>query len=183
MEHSRLEKIYQEKVVPALQEKFGYKNAMQVPRLKAIHVNMGCGEASKDDKILEEAVRDLGRITGQKPVVTLAKKSIAGFKIRDGMPVGCKVTLRRAAMYHFLDKLISVVLPRLRDFHGVPASSFDKNGNYSMGLTEQSLFPEVDLDKVQHVQGMHITVVTSAKKADESRELLSQFGFPFQKEG
>jgi len=177
---ARLQDYYRKDVVPDLMKKFGYKTSMQVPRIKKITLNMGVGETTTDKKILDNAVADLTKIAGQKPVVTLAKKSIATFKVRKGFPVGCMVTLRGRRMYEFLDRLVSVALPRIRDFRGVNPKSFDGNGNYSMGLTEQMVFPEIDPDKVNFTQGMDITFVTNIRNDDEARELLKQFGMPFR---
>lgn len=177
---SRLHEHYEKVVKPALMKEFGYKNALQTPRLEKIVVNMGVGEAVQDQKRIEAAVQDLSLITGQKPVVTRAKKSIATFKLREGMPIGAKVTLRKERMYEFLDRLITVALPRVRDFRGVPASSFDGRGNYSLGLKEQIVFPEIDYDKVDQVRGMDVVIVTTAKTDDEARSLLRGFDMPFQ---
>ncbi len=177
---SRLHEHYEKVVKPALMKEFGYKNALQTPRLEKIVVNMGVGEAVQDQKRIEAAVQDLSLITGQKPVVTRAKKSIATFKLREGMPIGAKVTLRKERMYEFLDRLITVALPRVRDFRGVPASSFDGRGNYSLGLKEQIVFPEIDYDNVDQVRGMDVVIVTTAKTDDEARSLLRGFDMPFQ---
>ncbi|MGO0122794.1 50S ribosomal protein L5 [Desulfothermobacter acidiphilus] len=176
----RLKKKYQEEVVPALKDKFGYKNVMQVPRLIKITINMGLGEAVQNPKVIDAAVEDLKAITGQMPQVTRAKRSIAGFKLRAGMPIGLKVTLRGQRMYDFLDKLVNIVLPRVRDFRGVSPRSFDGRGNYTLGLREQIIFPEIDYDKVDKVRGMDITIVTSAKTDEEARELLRLLGMPFR---
>jgi large subunit ribosomal protein L5 len=172
---------YQQEVVPALQKKFSYGNIMEVPRLDKVVVNMGLGEAVQNAKILESAAKELEAITGRKPVITRARKSIAQFKLRAGMPIGCMVTLRRDAMYEFLERLINVVLPRVRDFKGIPGKAFDGRGNYSLGLREQVVFPEIDLENVDKVKGMNIAVVTTARNDEEGRELLSLFGFPFRK--
>lgn len=180
---TRLEEVYKDTIVPALTEKFGYKSAMEVPRLQKITLNMGLGEAVGDKKIVEKATGDLATITGQKPVVCLARKSIAGFKIRDEMAIGTKVTLRRAHMYEFLDRLITIAMPRIRDFRGVSAKAFDGRGNYSMGVKEQIIFPEIDYDKIDAIRGMDITFTTSAKTDDEARELLRNFNFPFRQQG
>jgi len=180
---TRLEQTYKDTIVPALVEKFGYKSAMEVPRLQKITLNMGLGEAVGDKKIVEKATGDLATITGQKPVVCLARKSIAGFKIRDEMAIGTKVTLRRAHMYEFLDRLITIAMPRIRDFRGVSARAFDGRGNYSMGVKEQIIFPEIDYDKIDAIRGMDITFTTSAKTDDEARELLKNFNFPFRQQG
>jgi large subunit ribosomal protein L5 len=162
-------------------DKFGYANVMQVPRLEKVVLNMGVGEAVQDSKKIQAAVDDLTRITGQKPVVTLAKKSIAGFKLREGMPIGAKVTLRRDKMFEFIDRLVTIALPRVRDFRGLNGRSFDGRGNYAMGLKEQIVFPEIDYDKVDTIRGLDIIVVTTAKTDDEARELLRGFNFPFVK--
>ncbi len=172
---------YQQEVVPAMRKKFAYGNVMEVPRLEKVVVNMGLGEAVQNVKILESAVTEMAAITGRKPVITKARKSIAQFKLREGMPIGCMVTLRREVMYEFLERLISVVLPRVRDFKGVSGKAFDGRGNYSLGFREQLVFPEIDLEKVDKVKGMNIAVVTTAKNDEEGRELLSLFGFPFRK--
>ena len=176
----RLEKIYKDQVVPKLMERFGYANVMQVPRLTKITLNMGVGEATGNKKILENALADMTKIAGQKPVATLARKSIATFKIRDGWPIGCKVTLRRAKMYEFLDRLINISLPRVRDFRGVSGRSFDGRGNYNMGVKEQIIFPEIDFDQVDAMRGMDIAVTTTAKNDEEAKALLEAFGFPFR---
>ncbi|WP_148714551.1 50S ribosomal protein L5 [Chitinolyticbacter meiyuanensis] len=177
---ARLQDIYQEKIVPALIEQFGYKSIMEVPRIEKITINMGVGEAVADKKVMEHAVGDLEKIAGQKVVVTKAKKSIAGFKIRDGYPVGCKVTLRRDRMYEFLDRLVTIALPRVRDFRGISAKSFDGRGNYNMGVKEQIIFPEIEYDKIDALRGMNITITTTAKSDDEARALLAAFKFPFK---
>ena len=177
---TRLQERYDSEVRAALMQEFGYKNPMQVPRLEKIIVNMGVGEAVQDGKKIDAAVGDLTAITGQHPVVIKAKKSIATFKLRKGMPIGVKVTLRRQRMYEFLDRLITVALPRVRDFRGVPPRSFDGRGNYALGLKEQIVFPEVDYDRVDAVRGMDIVIVTSAKTDDEARALLKGFDMPFQ---
>jgi len=178
----RLQEKYRNEVVPELVKIFGYKNALQAPRLKKIVVNMGVGEALTDHKILEKAMDELGLITGQKPVITRAKKAIANFKIRKGIPVGCFVTLRRAHMYEFMDRLVSVALPRIRDFRGLNPAAFDQKGNYTMGVTEQAVFPEIDVDKVSRVQGMDITFVIQTHSAKESYEFLRLMGMPFRTE-
>ena len=162
-------------------EKFGYKSVMQIPTIDKIVINMGIGDAVSNSKVLDEAVAELALITGQKPVITRAKKSIAGFRLREGMPIGCKVTLRGERMYDFLDKLVSISLPRVRDFRGVSKKSFDGRGNYTLGVKEQLIFPEIDFDKVNKVRGMDIVVVTTANTDEEARELLTQLGMPFQK--
>ncbi|MCM8790110.1 MAG: 50S ribosomal protein L5 [Candidatus Omnitrophica bacterium] len=177
----RLLERYRSEITPEMMRIFGYKNSMQVPRLKKIVINVGLGEATQDIKLLEAAQNELAMITGQKPVVTKAKKAIANFKIKRGSSVGCKVTLRRAMMYEFLDRLIAVAIPRIRDFRGLPPDSFDKGGNYSFGLNEQVIFPEVDVDKVMKTHGMDITIVTTAKSGKEAFELLRLFGMPFAK--
>lgn len=177
---ARLKEIYEQEVVPALVEKFGYKNKMQAPRLIKVVVNMGVGEAVQDSKALDGAVADIMAITGQRPIITRAKKSVSNFKIRKGMPIGCKVTLRGERMWDFLDKLFNVVLPRVRDFRGVSDRAFDGRGNYSLGLREQLIFPEIDYDKVDRVRGMDITIVTSAETDEEARELLKLLGMPFR---
>ncbi|MCP1146458.1 50S ribosomal protein L5 [Lysinibacillus endophyticus] len=178
---SRLKEKYTKEVSPALMSKFGYKSVMQVPKVEKIVINMGVGDAVQNSKALDAAVEELTIITGQKPVVTKAKKSIAGFRLREGMAIGAKVTLRGERMYEFLDKLISIALPRVRDFHGVSKKSFDGRGNYTLGVKEQLIFPEIDYDKVSKVRGMDIVIVTTANSDEEARELLTQFGMPFQK--
>ena len=177
---ARLQDHYKEKVVPALVEKFGYKSVMQVPRIEKITLNMGVGEAVGDKKNMQYAVDDMTMISGQHPIVTKARKSVAGFKIREGWPIGCKVTLRRERMYEFLDRLINIALPRVRDFRGVSARSFDGRGNYSLGVKEQIIFPEVEYDKVDALRGMDITITTSATSDEEGRALLANFNFPFK---
>lgn len=177
---ARLQQLYKDATIPALTEKFGYKSLMEVPKLEKITLNMGVGEAVADKKILQNALDDLQKISGQKPIITISKKSIAGFKIRDGMPIGCKVTLRRDRMYEFLDRLITVAIPRIRDFRGLNGRSFDGRGNYSMGVKEQIIFPEIDFDKVDVVRGLDITITTSAKTDQEAKALLEQFKFPFR---
>jgi len=177
----RLRAEYHEKVLPQLMQRFAYKNKMQAPRLQKIVVNMGMGEAISNSKLLDAAVEDMQQITGQKVVVTRAKKSIANFKLREGMPIGCRVTLRGAQMYEFFDRLVNVALPRIRDFRGVPTKSFDGRGNYTLGLKEQINFPEIDYDKITQLMGMDITFVTSAKTDEESRELLALMNMPFRK--
>jgi large subunit ribosomal protein L5 len=177
---TRLQDHYKEKVVPALMEKFGYKSVMEVPRIEKITLNMGVGEAVGDKKNMEFAVNDMTLIAGQKPIVTKARKSVAGFKIREGWPIGCKVTLRRERMFEFLDRLINIAMPRVRDFRGVSAKSFDGRGNYSMGVKEQIIFPEVEYDKVDTLRGMDITITTSARTDEEGRALLDGFNFPFK---
>ena len=177
---ARLKDFYKETVVKSLTEQFGYKSVMEVPRIEKITLNMGVGEAVADKKIMENAVSDMEKITGQKAVVTKAKKSVASFKIRDGYPVGCKVTLRRERMYEFLDRLITVAIPRIRDFRGISAKSFDGRGNYNMGVKEQIIFPEIEYDKIDALRGMNITITTTAKTDEEARALLSAFSFPFR---
>ncbi|MEH6992270.1 50S ribosomal protein L5 [Neobacillus drentensis] len=178
---SRLKEKFVKEVTPALMSKFNYKSVMQVPQLDKIVINMGVGDAVANAKSLDNAVEELATITGQKPVVTRAKKSIAGFRLREGMPIGAKVTLRGERMYQFLDKLVSVSLPRVRDFRGVSKKAFDGRGNYTLGVKEQLIFPEIDYDKVSKVRGMDIVIVTTANTDEEARELLTQFGMPFQK--
>ena len=177
---TRLEKIYKEEVVPALMEKFGYTNPMEVPKLVKITLNMGVGEAAANKKVLENAVADMAKISGQKPVTTKSRVSVASFKIRDGWPIGCKVTLRRHQMFEFLDRLISVSLPRVRDFRGVSGRSFDGRGNFNMGVKEQIIFPEIDFDAVDAVRGMDIAITTTAKTDAEAKALLEAFKFPFR---
>ena len=177
---ARLQEFYKTTVVPKLVEQFGYKSVMEVPRIEKITLNMGVGEAVADKKVLDFAVGDLQKIAGQKPVVTAAKKSIAGFKIREGYPVGCKVTLRRERMFEFLDRLVTVALPRVRDFRGVNGKSFDGRGNYNMGVREQIIVPEIEYDKIDAVRGMNITITTTAKTDEEARALLAAFKFPFK---
>lgn len=178
---SRYKELYDNTIVDALTKKFGYKNVMEVPKLAKIVINMGVGEAKENAKVLDSAVSDLEKITGQKPIVTKAKKSIANFKIREGMPIGCKVTLRGERMYEFADRLINLALPRVRDFRGVNPNAFDGRGNYSLGIKEQLIFPEIEYDKVDKVRGMDIIFVTTAKTDEEARELLTQFSMPFAK--
>ncbi|MAR56092.1 MAG: 50S ribosomal protein L5 [Rickettsiales bacterium] len=178
---TRMHERYTKEVVPAMKEKYGYKNVMQVPYLEKIVINMGVGEASQDSKLMTSAVEELTLIAGQKPVVTRAKKSEAGFKIRENMPIGCKVTLRKHKMYEFLDRFVTVAMPRIRDFRGVSPKSFDGRGNYNMGLKEQMIFPEINYDRVDKVRGMDITFVTTATNDDEARALLEGFNIPFRK--
>ena len=178
---SRLKEYYLKSVVPALMDRFKYKNPMQVPGLEKVVVNMGLGEAIQNPKILESAQQEMAVITGQWPVMRKARKSIATFKLREGMTIGCKVTLRRDNMYHFLDKLINVALPRVRDFRGVNPRGFDGRGNFSMGIKEQIIFPEINYDKIEKIRGMNVTIVTSAKTDEEARELLGNLGMPFRK--
>ena len=177
---ARLREVYLKDVVPALQQQFGYKSVMEVPRIEKITLNMGVGEAVADKKVMEFAVGDMRKIAGQKPVVTKSRKSIAGFKIREDYPVGCKVTLRRERMYEFLDRLITVAIPRIRDFRGISAKSFDGRGNYNMGVREQIIFPEIEYDKIDALRGMNITITTTAKTDEEARALLAAFKFPFK---
>ena len=177
---ARLETVYKEKILPALVEQFAYKSIMQAPRITKITLNMGVGGAVADKKILQSALSDMEKISGQKPVITLARKSIAGFKIRDDMPIGCKVTLRSDRMYEFLDRLISISIPRIRDFRGLSPKSFDGRGNYSMGVKEQIIFPEIDYDKIDTLRGMDITITTSAQTNEEGLALLKLFNFPFK---
>ncbi len=176
----RLQEHYQTKVVPELMSKFGYKNVMQVPRITKITLNMGVGEALADKKVMDNAVADLEKITGQKPLVTRARKSVAAFKVRENWPIGCKVTLRRARMYEFLDRLVSIAIPRVRDFRGLPSRSFDGQGNYSMGVREQIIFPEIDYDKIDAIRGMDITITTTATTDEEAKALLLAFNFPLR---
>ncbi|MDE1943784.1 MAG: 50S ribosomal protein L5 [Betaproteobacteria bacterium] len=177
---SRLNSFYKETVVPSLVKEFGYKSVMEVPRITKITLNMGVGEAVADKKVIEHAVGDMEKIAGQKPVVTKSRKSIAGFKIRQGYPIGCMVTLRRERMYEFLDRLISVAIPRIRDFRGISGKSFDGRGNYSMGVKEQTIFPEIEYDKIDAVRGMNITITTTAKTDAEAKALLLAFKFPMK---
>lgn len=177
---ARLKEYYKENVVSALKEKMGYKNIMEVPRLEKITINIGIGEATQNPKALDGAVEDLQAISGQKPIITKARKSIAAFKLREGMPIGCKVTLRGKRMYEFLDRLVNATLPRVRDFRGISAKAFDGRGNYTLGLKEQIIFPEINYDKVDKVRGMNIVFVTSAKTDEEARELLKLMGMPFK---
>ena len=175
-----MREFYEKEVVPALMEKFGYKNVMEVPRMVKIVVNMGLGEAIQDIKVLDAAMEDLKAITGQQPVVTKAKRSIAQFKLRQGMPIGCMVTLRRDRMYEFFNRLVNIALPRVRDFRGLSPESFDGRGNYTLGLREQIIFPEINYDKVYKIKGMNVTIVTSASTDEEARELLRLMGVPFR---
>ena len=177
---ARLLEHYQGTVAPQLMKQFGYKSAMRVPRVRKITLNMGVGEAVTDKKVLESAAAELAQISGQKAVITKARKSVAAFKIRDGWPIGCMVTLRRDRMYEFLDRLISIAIPRVRDFRGLPAKSFDGRGNYSFGLEEQIVFPEIDYDNIDKIRGMDVTITTSARTDEEGRALLSGFGFPLR---
>jgi large subunit ribosomal protein L5 len=177
---ARLENLYKDKIAADLQTKFGYGSAMEIPKITKITINMGVGEAIGDKKIMEHAVSDLEKISGQKPIVTKARKSIAGFKVREGWPVGCKVTLRRERMYEFLDRLISIAIPRIRDFRGLNGKAFDGRGNYNMGVTEQIIFPEIDYDKIDALRGMDISITTTAKNDEEAKALLEGFSFPFK---
>jgi large subunit ribosomal protein L5 len=178
---ARLKETYKNEIVDAMTKKFGYKNVMQVPKLDKIVINMGVGEAKDNSKVLESAVKDLEIIAGQKVILTKAKKSVANFKLREGMPIGCKVTLRGEKMYDFADRLINLALPRVRDFRGVNPNAFDGRGNYALGIKEQLIFPEIEYDKIDKVRGMDVIFVTTAKTDEEARELLTQFGMPFKK--
>lgn len=177
---SRLQTEYKERVVGQLKERFGFKSVMQVPRIEKITLNMGVGEAIADKKVMDNAVADMRAIAGQQPIVTYARKSVAGFKIREGWPIGCKVTLRRDRMYEFLDRLVNVAIPRIRDFRGLSPKAFDGRGNYSMGVREQIMFPEIDYDKIDALRGLDITITTSARTDEEGRALLEAFNFPFR---
>ncbi|MGB0590970.1 MAG: 50S ribosomal protein L5 [Myxococcota bacterium] len=177
----RLHTTYRNEIVPKLRQDFGYKNIHQVPQLEKISINMGLGEAVANPKIIDGAVKQMAALAGQKPIVTRARKSIANYKLREGMPIGCKVTLRRDRMYEFMDRLVNIALPRVRDFRGVSPRAFDGRGNYSLGIREQIIFPEVNFDSVDKILGLNITIVTSAQTDDESRSLLSYFGMPFRK--
>lgn len=179
-EMSRLQTVYRERIVPDLKEKLGCRSVMQVPRIEKITLNMGVGEAIADKKVLDNAVRDLRAIAGQQPIITKARLSVAAFKVREGWPIGCKVTLRRERMYEFLDRLISIAIPRIRDFRGLSGKSFDGRGNYSMGVKEQIMFPEIDYDKIDALRGLDITITTSARTDEEGRALLEAFNFPFR---
>ena len=178
---SRLQEFYRDQVIPQLKEQLGYANEMQLPRIEKITLNMGVGEALADRKIIDNAIGDMTKIAGQKPLMTLARKWVAAFKLREGSPVGCKVTLRRERMYEFLDRLINVAIPRVRDFRGLSAKAFDGRGNYSLGVKEQIIFPEIDYDKIDVIRGLDITITTSAKNDVEGRALLQAFNFPFRK--
>ena len=178
---SRLQDLYRQSIVPALRERFGYASVMQVPRVEKITLNMGVGEAVGDKKILDNAVNDMRLISGQKPVVTVARKSVAAFKIREGWPIGCKVTLRRERMYEFLDRLINVAIPRTRDFRGFSPRAFDGRGNYSLGIKEQIIFPEIDYDRIDAIRGLDVAITTSAPTDEEARALLAGFEFPFRR--
>ena len=177
---SRLQNQYRDEIVKKLQEQFGYKNVMEVPRITKITLNMGVGEAIGDRKVMDNAVSDMEKIAGQKPIVRKARKSVAGFKVREGWPIGCKVTLRRERMYEFLDRLVNIAIPRIRDFRGMSPKAFDGRGNYNMGIHEQIIFPEVDYDKIDALRGMDINITTSAKTDEEGRALLAAFNFPFK---
>lgn len=178
---TRLEQIYTEKVAPALMQEFGYKSPMEVPRIKAVSLNIGLGEASQNNKLIEDAVDELTKIAGQKAVVTRARKSIAAFKLRENMPVGCRVTLRQERMWDFLDKLVNFALPRVRDFRGVPDRGFDGRGNFTLGVREHSIFPEINIDRVEKTKGMNVTIVTTARTDKEGKMLLDLLGMPFRK--
>ena len=178
---TRLKETYLNEIVDGMTKKFGYKNVMEVPKLDKIVINMGVGEAKDNAKVLDTAIKDLEIISGQKPIITRAKKSVANFKLREGMPIGCKVTLRGEKMYEFADRLINLALPRVRDFRGVNPNAFDGRGNYALGIKEQLIFPEIEYDKVDKVRGMDVIFVTTAKSDEEARELLAQFGMPFKK--
>jgi len=177
---ARLKQIYKDSIIQKMTEQFGYTSSMQVPRIEKITLNMGVGEAVADKKVMENAVGDMEKIAGQKVIVTKAKKSVAAFKIRDDYPVGCKVTLRRERMYEFLDRLVTIAIPRIRDFRGISAKSFDGRGNYNMGVKEQIIFPEIEYDKIDAIRGMNITITTTAKTDEEAKALLSAFNFPFR---
>jgi large subunit ribosomal protein L5 len=177
---ARLQTHYREKIVPGLVEKFGYKSVMEVPRITKITLNMGVGEATGDKKILDNAVADMQKVSGQKPVVTKARKAIAGFKIREGYPIGCMVTLRQERMYEFLDRFVTIALPRVRDFRGISSRAFDGSGNYNIGIKEQIIFPEIEYDKIDAIRGMNISITTTAKTDAEARALLAAFRFPFK---
>jgi large subunit ribosomal protein L5 len=177
---AKLLELYKQEITPKLMDKFGYKNVMQVPKIEKIIINIGVGEAIQNPNALDGAVNDLMSITGQKPIVTKAKKSIAGFKLREGMPIGCKVTLRGERMYDFLNRLINIVLPRVRDFRGVSPQAFDGRGNYSLGIKEQTIFPEIEYDKIDKIRGLEVVIVTSAHTDEEARELLKSMGMPFR---
>jgi large subunit ribosomal protein L5 len=177
---ARLQEFYREKVVPSLTEKFGYKSTMEVPRITKITLNMGVSEAVADKKVMDHAVGDLTKIAGQKPVITKSKKAIAGFKIRENVPIGCMVTLRGVQMYEFLDRFVTIALPRVRDFRGISGRSFDGRGNYNIGIKEQIIFPEIDYDKVDALRGLNISITTTAKSDDEAKALLASFKFPFK---
>jgi len=177
---ARLKEVYKQEIAPALMKQFGYKSPMEVPRITKITLNMGVGEATGDKKILDNAVGDMQKIAGQKPVVTKARKAIAGFKIREGYPIGCMVTLRQERMYEFLDRFVTIALPRVRDFRGISSRAFDGRGNYNIGIKEQIIFPEIEYDKIDAIRGMNISITTTAKNDDEAKALLSAFRFPFK---
>lgn len=178
---AHMKEVYRKEVLPALQKEFGYQSVMQVPKIEKITLNMGVGEALADKKLLENAISDLEKLSGQKPVTTKARKSVAGFKVREGYPIGCKVTLRGDRMWEFFERLVGIAIPRIRDFRGLNSKSFDGRGNYSMGVKEQIIFPEIDYDKIDKIRGLDITITTSAKSDDEGRALLRAFNFPFKK--
>ena len=178
---ARMQDYYRETIVPKLKQELGLDNVMQVPKITKITLNMGVGEALGDRKVMENAVADMTRIAGQKPIIRNARKSVAGFKIREGFPIGCKVTLRRERMYEFLDRLVNIAIPRVRDFRGLNTKSFDRQGNYSLGVTEQIIFPEIDYDQIDAIRGMDITITTTARNPEEGRALLAAFNFPFRK--
>jgi len=178
---TRLQKVYNEEIKNSLKEKMNYKSSMEVPHIVKITINVGLGEAVKDKKVIEQAIGDIEKISGQKPIVTKAKKSIAAFSLREGMPIGCKVTLRKDKMYEFLDRLISIAIPRIRDFRGFSKKSFDGRGNYTLGIKEQIIFPEIDYEKIDSIRGLDISITTSAKNDDEARLLLEEFNFPFRR--
>ena len=178
---AHMKEVYKNEVLPALQKEFGYKSVMQVPKIEKITLNMGVGEALADKKLLENAIADLEKLSGQKPVTTKARKSVAGFKVREGYPIGCKVTLRGDRMWEFFERLVGIAIPRIRDFRGLNSKSFDGRGNYSMGVKEQIIFPEIDYDKIDKIRGLDITITTSAKTDEEGRALLRAFNFPFKK--
>ncbi|MFO1306571.1 MAG: 50S ribosomal protein L5 [Burkholderiales bacterium] len=177
---ARLKEVYKKEIAPALMKQFGYKSPMEVPRITKITLNMGVGEATGDKKILDNAVADMQKIAGQKPVITKARKAIAGFKIREGYPIGCMVTLRQERMYEFLDRFVTIALPRVRDFRGISSRAFDGRGNYNIGVKEQIIFPEIEYDKIDAIRGMNISITTTAKNDDEAKALLSAFRFPFK---
>ncbi len=177
---SRLKEIYYKNIIPSLVSEFSYKSVMEVPRVAKVTINIGLGEATTDKKVIDHAVSDLRKITGQKPIVTTARKSIATFKVREGYPIGCKVTLRGARMYDFLDRLIAIAIPRIRDFRGISSKAFDGRGNYNLGIKEQIIFPEIEYDKIDALRGMNISITTTAKNDDEARSLLKAFNFPFK---
>jgi len=177
---ARLKEVYKQEIAPALMKQFGYKSPMEVPRITKITLNMGVGEATGDKKILDNAVADMQKVSGQKPVVTKARKAIAGFKIREGYPIGCMVTLRQERMYEFLDRFVTIALPRVRDFRGISSRAFDGRGNYNIGIKEQIIFPEIEYDKIDAIRGMNISITTTAKNDDEAKALLSAFRFPFK---